>query len=86
MPVSALKIATEEGRMGKLDGKIALISGRSSGIGLATAKRFFEEGAYTFITGRREAELSAAAMDIGKNIRALQGDGVDLEKDLGGWS
>ena len=65
--------------MGKLDGKIALISGGSSGIGLATAKRFFEEGAYTFITGRREAELSAAAEDIGKNIRALQGDVSKLD-------
>src|SRR5262249_18772142 len=65
--------------MGKLDGKIALISGGSSGIGLATEKRFFEEGAYTFITGRREAELSAAAEDIGKNIRALQGDVSKLD-------
>ena len=65
--------------MGKLDGKIALISGGSSGIGLATAKRFFEEGAYTFITGRREAELSAAAKDIGKNIRALQDDVSKLD-------
>ena len=65
--------------MGKLDGKIALISGGSSGIGLATAKRFFEEGAYTFITGRREADLSAAAVDIGKNIRALQGDVSKLD-------
>ena len=60
--------------MGKLDGKIALITGGSSGIGLATAKRFVGEGAYVFITGRREAELTAAAGAIGKNIRALKGD------------
>ena len=58
----------------KLDGKIALITGGSSGIGLATAKRFVEEGAYVFITGRREAELNAAVKDIGKNIKALKGD------------
>jgi len=57
--------------MGKFDGKIALISGGSSGIGLATAKRFVEEGAFVFITGRREAELNAAVKDIGKNIKAL---------------
>jgi NAD(P)-dependent dehydrogenase (short-subunit alcohol dehydrogenase family) len=60
--------------MGKLDGQIALISGGSSGIGLATAKRFVAEGAYVFITGRREAELNAAVKDIGKNIKALKGD------------
>ena len=59
---------------GKLDGKIALITGGSSGIGLATARRFVAEGAYVFITGRREAELNAAVKDIGKNIKALKGD------------
>jgi NAD(P)-dependent dehydrogenase (short-subunit alcohol dehydrogenase family) len=59
---------------GKLDGKVALITGGSSGIGLATAMRFVEEGAYVFITGRREAELNAAVKDIGKNIKALKGD------------
>jgi NAD(P)-dependent dehydrogenase (short-subunit alcohol dehydrogenase family) len=58
----------------KLDGKIALITGGSSGIGLATAKRFVAQGAYVFITGRREAELNAAVKDIGKNIKALKGD------------
>jgi NAD(P)-dependent dehydrogenase (short-subunit alcohol dehydrogenase family) len=65
---------TEESRMGKLDGKVALISGGSSGIGLATGKRFVAEGAYVFITGRRQAELDAAVKDIGKNIKALRGD------------
>jgi NAD(P)-dependent dehydrogenase (short-subunit alcohol dehydrogenase family) len=60
--------------MGKLEGKIALITGGNSGIGLATARRFVDEGAYVFITGRREAELNAAVKDIGKNIKALKGD------------
>lgn len=64
--------------MGKLDGKIALITGGNSGIGLATAKRFVGEGAYVFITGRREAELAAAASEIGKNVTALQGDVSNL--------
>jgi NAD(P)-dependent dehydrogenase (short-subunit alcohol dehydrogenase family) len=53
--------------MGKLDGKIALITGGNSGIGLATAKRLVNEGANVFITGRREAELAAATREIGKN-------------------
>lgn len=65
--------------MGKLDGKIALITGGSSGIGLATAKRFVGEGAYVFITGRREAELAAAVASIGNNIKALKGDVSNLE-------
>jgi NAD(P)-dependent dehydrogenase (short-subunit alcohol dehydrogenase family) len=69
---------TEERRMGKLDGKVALISGGSSGIGLATAKRFVAEGAYVFITGRREAELDLAVKAIGKNIKALKGDVSNL--------
>jgi NAD(P)-dependent dehydrogenase (short-subunit alcohol dehydrogenase family) len=64
--------------MSKLDGKIALITGGNSGIGLATAKRFVAEGAYVFITGRREAELAAAVRDIGTNITAIQGDVAEL--------
>ncbi len=60
--------------MGRLEAKIALITGGNSGIGLATAKRFVEEGAYVFITGRRESELAAAASEIGKNVTAVQGD------------
>ena len=60
--------------MGKLEGKIALITGGSSGIGLASAKRFVEEGAYVFITGRRESELAAAVQNIGRNVTSVQGD------------
>jgi len=67
--------------MGKLDGKTALITGGSSGIGLAAAKRFVAEGAYVFITGRREVELASAAKDIGKNVKALRGD-VSKPDDL----
>src|SRR5438046_10100607 len=64
--------------MGKLEGKIALVTGGTSGIGRATAKRFVNEGAYAFITGRREAELSAAVKEIGKNVIGVQGDVSDL--------
>src|SRR4029077_1753936 len=63
---------------GKLEGKIALITGGNSGIGLATAKEFVNEGAYVFITGRREAELVAAAKEIGKNVTGVQGDVANL--------
>src|SRR5580693_8968245 len=60
--------------MGKLEGKTAVITGGSSGIGLATAKRFVNEGAYVFITGRRQAELDKAAAEIGSNVTAVKGD------------
>ena len=60
--------------MGKLEGKIALITGGNSGIGLATAKRFVNEGAYVFVTGRRDAELAAAVKEIGENATGVQGD------------
>lgn len=65
--------------MAKLNGKIAVITGGSSGIGLATAKKFVEEGAYVFITGRREAELKKAATEIGSNVTTVQGDVASLE-------
>jgi len=60
--------------MGKLAGKTAVVTGGSSGIGLATAQRFVNEGAYVFITGRRQTELDAAANQIGANLTATQGD------------
>jgi len=62
----------------KLEGKIAVITGGTSGIGLATAKRFVSEGAYVFITGRRQSELDAAVAEIGKNITSIQGDVSNL--------
>ena len=67
-----------EEAMGKLEGKIALVTGGSSGIGLATAKQFVNEGAYVFITGRHQPELDAAVKDIGKNITAVSSDVSNL--------
>jgi NAD(P)-dependent dehydrogenase (short-subunit alcohol dehydrogenase family) len=64
--------------MGKLEGKTALITGGNSGIGLATAKLFVNEGAYVFITGRRQAELDAAVKEIGKHVTAVKGDVANL--------
>jgi len=64
----------KEEYMGKLEGKIALVTGGNSGIGLATAKRFVNEGAYVFITGRRKPELAAAVKEIGRNVTGVQGD------------
>ena len=65
--------------MGALDGKVAVITGGNSGIGLATAKRFVKEGAYVFITGRRHAELDNAVSLIGRNVTAVQGDVSKLD-------
>jgi NAD(P)-dependent dehydrogenase (short-subunit alcohol dehydrogenase family) len=64
--------------MSKLDGKIAVITGGNSGIGLAAAQRFVAEGAYVFITGRRQSELDAAVKKIGKSVTAVQGDVSNL--------
>jgi NAD(P)-dependent dehydrogenase (short-subunit alcohol dehydrogenase family) len=62
----------------KLAGKVAVVTGGSSGIGLATAQRFVDEGAYVFITGRRQNELDAAVKQIGRNITGVQGDVAKL--------
>src|SRR6266850_176371 len=64
--------------MKKLEGKIALVTGGNSGIGLATAMRFVNEGAYVFITGRRESELAVAVKEIGSNVTGIQGDVSNL--------
>jgi NAD(P)-dependent dehydrogenase (short-subunit alcohol dehydrogenase family) len=65
--------------MAKLSGKVTVITGGDSGIGLATAKRFVEEGAQVVITGRRKKELDEAVADIGKNVIAVQGDVSHLD-------
>jgi NAD(P)-dependent dehydrogenase (short-subunit alcohol dehydrogenase family) len=70
---------TQNGSVTKrLDGKIAVITGGNSGIGLATAQRFVEEGAYVFITGRRQDELDKAVKQIGRNVIGVQGDVSNL--------
>ncbi|MBA3961210.1 MAG: SDR family oxidoreductase [Chthoniobacterales bacterium] len=63
----------------KLAGKIALVTGGSSGLGLATAKQFVAEGAHVFITGRHQGELDAAAKEVGGSITAVQGDIAKLD-------
>src|SRR5437667_7496440 len=64
--------------MNKLEGKTALITGGNSGIGLATAKQFVNEGAYVFITGRRDPELARAVKEIGRNASGVRGDVSNL--------
>jgi NAD(P)-dependent dehydrogenase (short-subunit alcohol dehydrogenase family) len=64
--------------MNKLQGKIAVITGGTTGIGLATAKLFVSEGAYVFITGRREKELDEAVKEIGSNVTGVRGDIANL--------
>jgi NAD(P)-dependent dehydrogenase (short-subunit alcohol dehydrogenase family) len=74
------------GLMGKLEGKVALITSGTAGIGFATAKRFVQEGAYVYMTGRSDPELAAAVNAIGKNIAGVKGDVsivIELDRLLG---
>src|SRR6266478_9991186 len=64
--------------MGRLQGKVAVITGGSTGIGLAAAKLFVKEGAHVFITGRRQKELDEAVKAIGSNVTGVQGDVAKL--------
>ncbi|MFE9789934.1 SDR family NAD(P)-dependent oxidoreductase [Nocardia salmonicida] len=65
--------------MGKLDGKVAVVTGGSSGMALASAKLFVEEGAYVYLTGRRREVLDQAVAEIGRNVTGVQGDASDLD-------
>src|SRR6266705_5653084 len=76
--MSVKSAASKEKNMGKREGKIAHITGGTSGIGLATAQQFVHEGAYVCITGRREPELAAAVKEIGSNVTGVQGDVSNL--------
>jgi NAD(P)-dependent dehydrogenase (short-subunit alcohol dehydrogenase family) len=71
-------MTAKENNMGKLERKIALVTGGNSGIGLATAKQFVGEGAHVFITGRRDPELAAAVKEIGRNVTGVRGDVSNL--------
>ena len=65
--------------MGKLEGKVAVITGGSSGLALASAERFVKEGAYVFITGRRQEQLDEAVKLIGQNVTGVRGDAANLD-------
>src|SRR5258706_2774134 len=65
-------------QMQKLKGKVAVITGGTSGMAVATAKLFVEEGAYVFITGRRQEQLDQAVKEIGRNVTGVQGDAGNL--------
>ena len=64
--------------MGKLDGKVAVVTGATSGMALAGAKLFVDEGAHVFISGRRKDALDQAVEQIGRNVTGVQGDSADL--------
>ena len=64
--------------MGKLDGKVALVTGGPSGIGLASAKLFGAEGAHVYVTGRRQAKVDEVVKEIGKDITGVQGDVANM--------
>ena len=66
--------------MSKLEGKIGLVTGGSTGIGLATAREFVKEGAYVFIIGRSEAELPAAVKEIGRVVTSVRGDSRETRR------
>src|ERR1700738_4264269 len=73
-----LRALRREMSMGKLQGKVAVITGGTEGIGLATAQLFVKEGAYIFITGRRQKELDEAVTAIGSTVTGVQGDVAKL--------
>src|SRR5712671_8069228 len=75
--ITIIHIETKGANM-RLAGKTALITGGNSGIGLATAKHFVNEGAYVYISGRRDIELAAALKEIGKNVTGIQGNVANL--------
>src|ERR1700732_1209118 len=79
--VSTLRGSTEKEMSKKLKDKIALITGGTEGIGLATAKLFVDEGAFVFITGRRQKELDEAVKALGNNVIGVRGD-VSKLRDL----
>ncbi|HTX74605.1 MAG TPA: SDR family oxidoreductase, partial [Terracidiphilus sp.] len=79
---SSVRDATHQPKgavMGKLEGKVAVITGGSSGMALASAKRFVEEGAYVFITGRRQEQLDEAVKLIGRNVTGVRSDAANLD-------
>src|SRR5580704_18124888 len=78
LPGGVAAHSTESVMTKKLEGKVAVVTGGSAGIGLATAKRFAEEGAYVFITGRRQAELDAAVTEIGPKAVAVRADASNI--------